>query len=437
MNKHVLYVPTHRPAPEAIDGYIHEAAFLSELLGQTVPFVLIEARPGPWVEHHADLVRQLGSERGVRTHHVTPESFDRFLGAILARLGASHGESLHLARLVQPRGTAYGAGPNKAALIGAALGALVLHRRDSDTAPAVRDGVRRFPGELDVQAIGKPLRDVALRGEIQDRGDIVYLAASAYRGDPPIDRRSLFEAGREFVRGLEALASPGASEADMNAFLDEYFIGEPGRDHDEDFLQLDGTAKAEMGVSCLFQVWRELPEMPILDTLGCDYVHKNLLYKLGRPVVFHSRKVLHRYDVTRTGPRPEVAASYALRELRQLILARVWTGNKASLTTGVLMSPDGRMSNEGFSFAMEQARASADRPALRELVGQFARVYGEAAAATTGDLAAMLAATATAAHEAGESLVDDVLTGIDDFCHLIRMWPRLIDCAQQCSAALD
>jgi Family of unknown function (DUF6271) len=438
--QHLLYVPTHRPARDAAEAYMHECARLSGLLNAPVPFVLIEATRGPWVPQHGELLRKLSGELGVPAYHVTVDAFERFLGALLHRhLRASRGEALYLAYLLQPLGTAYGAGPNKAALAGAALGATVLHRRDSDTLPPSSHDMVRFPGELEIEAIGKPLRDVALRGDgSTDAHELVRIVASAYQGDPPHDRRTLFDAGVEFAREIERLGSPDASDEELNESIKEYFLDEPQRSYDDDFLELDMTGRTEMGVSCLYGVWRELPEMPLQDTLGCDYMQKNLSYKLRRPVVFHSRKVRHTYESTRSARRAQVAVEYAMRDLRYLLLWRVWVAHNRNIEARpqAFLSPAGVLSNEAYADSFERARSDADRDALVEVITGFARVHEAAAKTAQGALADLLSATSAAAQRAGEKLIDEVLRGIDDFCFLVRAWPRLIDAAQQCQEHL-
>lgn len=436
VTQHVVYVPTHRPALAAVETYMRECAHLSQQSDDPVPFLLVEATREPWVETHADLVHKLADELELPAYHLTVGAFEQFLQPVLAHLGASPGESLYLSRLLQPLGVAYGAGPNKAALVGAALGTTALHRRDSDTLPSFVDGLDRYPGELEIEAIGRPLGSVRLRdGGAADSPAPVGIVASAYHGDPAYDRRALFDAGAAFAREVERLDRPDADDAELDALVRRYLVDEPQRDYgDDDFFELDTTGRSEVGVSCLWGVWRELPEMPLRDTLGVDCVRKDLMDKLGRPVVFHSRKVDHRYDPFRSERQLGTTVEYALRDLRYILLWHVWDAHNRTLRAhpDMFVAPTGLLSNAAYADSFEQARRNVDRAALSRLVADFARIHAEAAHSAQEPLAEYLAATSASARATGEKLIDEVLSGIDDFCFLVRLWPRLIDAAQQC-----
>ena len=453
---HLLYVPTHRPALDSVAAYVRETAFLSRLTRAPVAFALVEAQDGPWVQAHAHLLYELGQELNLDTYHITAEWFEGWLRVLLEELELPQAQADYFMRLLHPPGLAYGAGPNKAALLGAALGARVLHRRDSDTLPSRSAAdVERYPVALELRAITRRLDQIRLRrpnGDRDARGappgrsslppvqlqdqpepsatppeDVVHLVATTYSGDPPVDHRALLEAGIEFPLRIEALSAPGQSAVELAAELQESLVAEPARNYPEDFLELDETGRVEMGASCSADLWRAIPELPMVDTLGSDDVVKNLLNVLQHPVIFHARKVLHRYDAERAAAKPDNIASYALCKLRQILLSRVLlSGAEGAQSSGLAL--DSTLLRELFA----RARAAVDPAQLRDVIAEFARVHATAANRTTGRVRDGLVSAAQAVERAGGQLIDQVLSGIDDYTQLLDVWPGLIDVAARC-----
>ena len=60
-----------------------------------------------------------------------------------------------------PNGVAYGAGPNKAALLISSLDGSVMHRRDSDTQPLDLNKRKLYASEIEAMLLGKTLAQVS------------------------------------------------------------------------------------------------------------------------------------------------------------------------------------------------------------------------------------------------------------------------------------
>lgn len=98
-------------------------------------FALIEHWDAPYVREHAHLLRRTASAHGDRILHVTPSMWTAFLAEVLRRTSLSAAEREKITSMHLPRVTAYGVGPNKAALLAASANVGYLHRRDSDQIP--------------------------------------------------------------------------------------------------------------------------------------------------------------------------------------------------------------------------------------------------------------------------------------------------------------
>ncbi|WP_157594487.1 DUF6271 family protein [Streptosporangium amethystogenes] len=418
MPKRLLYVPTHRRCPEAIVSYLDESLFLARRYGEEIPFLLVESFPADWIPEHAELLGRLSVERSARAFHLTPEGRRAYVRALVEAAADEPADRDRLERLLIPEGVSYGAGPNIAALVAVALDAQVLLRRDSDTRPMPRGEVLAFPGELELRALA---------------GQGVYFVASTYVGDPPLDRRDLLSAGPEFVRRIEREIKPGLSDREIDELLREYLVDEPARGYDSDFVTPDRPGSVEMGVSCVKEIFRTVPEMPLTEMLGSDFIQRNLLLAVGYPVLFHSRKVYHRYDETRRGRSDfSGAVRYAVRDLRYLLFWRIWSELAARVAARPedFWRPPGEIDAERFGAAARQAVAR-QTPSLPGIAAEFGAAHLAAAAETGGDIAARLNAIGTAALDGADRHVAEVVDGFADYCFLLEHWPALVAAASR------
>lgn len=432
--KGLLYIPTDRPCERAIASGAAECEAVTRY-EEPPALVVIEHVEGPHLAAHRAALRRVAHEQGLRTLHLTPQRWRAWLDRLLAGVAADAAESDRLTALLDPTGVAYGAGPNKAALLAAALGVDVLHRRDSDLQVAEHDGRSAFPAVLESEAIARPAshaQPLANAGELSDqvRDRTVFFVGSSYWGDPPHDRRSLLALDPELVVRLEQLSSPGASLEELRADVERYFETEPTLRYDTDFYEIDMTGRTELGVSCLATVFRFLPEMPATELLGCDYFQKNLLYQLGQPVLFHSRKMQHRYTAAGArGAGVEAVVAYGLRDLRYLMLWRIWSRHNRTLRADPGRFAHGvRLDVDAYADSLESALA-AERDGLSDVAPRFAEIYDAAAAIASQPDAATFARLAETARRSAEQLVHDVAAAVESFGWLVRRWPQLIDAA--------
>ncbi|MEV8510692.1 DUF6271 family protein [Dactylosporangium sp. NPDC051484] len=445
MTERGLYVPTNRWSPDAIGHGLTECAQLREITGQKYLFMLVEHGGAETSAAHRTLLEQGVAEHDVPALHLTDAAWPAVAHVLVAAAGLTGGDAGRAAALLDPRDLAYGAGPNKAFLVAAALDIDVLHRRDSDLVPDVVDGVPRYPGVLEAGAIGRPLRDVAgllgaeaVPAALRDRR--VDFVGSSYLGDAPQDRRDVLAAGLEHAVALQALTRPsGPATPGLADDVRDYFLAEGQRYHPDDHLELDADAdRIELGVSCVQGVFRQLPEMPMIRTLGTDYRQRNLLTQLDAPVLFQSRKMRHVYGDERHVGRPVPGAvEYALRDLR-LVLLWVASWRQRELiraAPAAYLNPDGSLDAGRHADALRVALAET-LPEIEAMPARFAAVYRNAAASTDGPLAARLGAVAKAASDRATDLVADVVRGVDDYCWLAERWPALVAAAPAAATEL-
>lgn len=435
----MLYMPTNRPCESALEHALTECAELTLRTEVDHLFVLIEhCDDYPYVTQHSAVLEPFHRRGVTPVLHLTSAVWQDILGGILDAADMSGIDRQRSVSLLSPSVAAYSAGPNKAFLIASALGIDTVHRRDSDHMPDIREGRPAYPGVLEAEAIGRrlsavqPIVDADAVPSSQAEAEILFVGSSMY-GDPPHDRRALLALGEDLVLGLESLSSPGANPEELMNDVRNYFVEEPQIHYQDDFYELDLTGRTELGVSCLKRIFLEIPEMPIVETLGCDYFQKNLLYQLNRPVLFHSRKMHHQYDSERAEAR-DIAkyVAYSLRDLRYLILWPIWSRHNRTLreSTGTVLNPDGSVRVDGYAASLAAA-CEEILPQLTDLPARFAEIYRTGADRTDGEAAKRLRAAAAAADDQGEKALEHVAAGISDYCWLIERWPLLVTAARE------
>jgi hypothetical protein len=431
----VLYVPTNRSCVPAISSGIAECSALVAETHEEHLFLLIEHSNGDWVDTHSEALEAQRSPHDVPVLHLTVDAWHRVLSAILEKSELDAADRRRVAGLLSRQGVAYGVGPNKAFLVAAALGVDTIHRRDSDHLPDTRDGNLIFPGLLETRAIGRLVRDISpLRNPDavpSDQWDqVVLFAGSGMFGDPPHDRQELISAGEEFGVRVLGLSSPWMSPENLLRDVRGYFVRESTVRHSDDFYAIDDSGRTELGVSCLRRIFLELPEMPIPDTLGCDYVQKNLLYQLDRPVLYHSRKMQHVYEAARTESSTDTLVEYSMRDLRYVALWPIWSQHNENIRDdpAKFVRSDGSLDPHRYvaSFRSALAEKLTER---RGIARQFAQVYRDAAAQVDAKRALRLNAVAAEAERLDDAVVRQIGEGIEEFCWLTERWDALVRAA--------
>jgi Family of unknown function (DUF6271) len=425
----LLYIPTDRSAAEAITCGVAESAQIRSQTGRDILFLLVEQPSrASYTDLHRNALANAAQAEQVSFLQLTSRAWTVFAQRLVAS-AKGDAQVVEALAMLDTTKRAYGVAPSKAYLVAAALGVRIIHRRDSDHLPDHdQDGQVRFPGVLEAAAVGRSLQDIGLSEDGVEQE--VLFAGSSMLGEPPVDRRSLIAAGVEHLYAIEQLAHPDRPRQQVEDRVNHYYFDEPRERIDGDAYRLDTTGSTEIGISCLKDIFRELPELPMSQTLGTDYMVKNLLYQLGRPVVFHTRKMLHRYDGQRTAKGQATAVAYALSDLRFLLLRRLLAMHNRNIRS----RPD-IFTSAGGSLIADQYAANLERVIresgtyFRPLVDQFSAVYREATGGPR-DAADVNRAIALATKEQGDALVVQMQAGLGEYARLVRAWPSAVASAE-------
>lgn len=125
-------MPTNRPFEAAFRSVAAEVAALPEEARHQVTLLVVDDCPPQVSRANRQAAEAAAAAGGVRVHVLGVDGWRRLAHDVLATAALPPAEhTLVRHALCKPTGS-YGAGPNKAALVAAYVGAHTLHRRDSD-----------------------------------------------------------------------------------------------------------------------------------------------------------------------------------------------------------------------------------------------------------------------------------------------------------------
>ncbi len=333
---HLLFVPTNRLCEGAVHAYAREAQALEET-GRSFAFALIESNEASHVTRHTELVRALRDRLDIPVIHFDLARQEAVLATAVEEAMVDDATASWARATLLPSRPSYGAGPTKAALLACLLGANNLHRRDSDTVPQNINGSPLYPAELEVRVLGRRVHEadsVVVGTEPAEREKTVLCTATDYQGAPALDRGAFARLSVDLLIRHEELDHPDANPSDIRARVDRKYVHRDQTGYSSDYLVIDDTGRGEMGACAIANLFAILPEMPLTETLGTDYFVRNLSFRMGLPVVYHSRRILHLESHDRD-PRNNVDGffQYSIREARFKVLRRIWQAMNRHLDT--------------------------------------------------------------------------------------------------------
>jgi hypothetical protein len=347
--------------------------------------------------------------------------WEGFLDAVL--LAASLGEDqarFARAALTKASGS-YAGGMNKASLIAAYLGAVSLHRRDSDELPGYRDSDHLTALQVEASVLETPLPE-ALKGRMATP----YFAGSSVVGEPTKDHRDLAAASPALVEEIERISSRKSSRPAAAIGGNRYSLS-----HGNLQVELDTSGKTEVGVSAIRKVYEWIPEMPAIGVLGTDHFQKGLLYQLGLPVAWHPLAAKHTYDPARAEQADYASIQwYVLAELRFCVLKQYWNhaNDILRLSPSDALLSDTGLNTELYASAFTDA-INSDAFKAESAAKAFVEIYERALALSSSKLRARHHARVTALRDAKPTVVPDIQAAVEEFVGLTRLWPRLVAAA--------
>jgi len=422
--KHLLYIPTNRDCKNAIEKYLDECRFISGYTGEEVYFALIESNSSEIAKLNSFIIQS--NSENIKCIDFTYEKQKEYIESLLGRItDIKDSTKQRLYSLLLPSGINYSAGPNKAALLASSLGVTILHRRDSDTYPQIYDGKQLFPSKIECDCI---LSSYSSKQQSYNN-DTIYFIGSNYLGEAPIDYDEIMQISPEFVYRIKQLENPTRSLQSIISRVQEYFDCPNEHYSGVDQVIEDRTGLSEMGNCCTGELFLYLPEMPVSDILGCDYMQKNVLYRLNYPIVYHNRKVQHLYYSDRnTKENINQFIDYNLRDVRFKLMMRIRNRHNAILKENrqLLISKDHILNTKVYIDAFKQAALEITPDILSDMINKLSDVYYEVSKAVSDSRYNKYDVLSKELISLKQQLINDIYSGIDNYCILIEHWEKLI-----------
>lgn len=415
----LVYIPTHRPFERVLLGVAKEIERASSNIpGDDLQLLLIDDRDAGTAKPNRELASVLAERSEFAVNWLGVSEWEEFLDAVLLAASLGEGQTrLAQAALTKASGS-YAGGMNKASLIAAYLGAVSLHRRDSDELPGYRDSDHLTALQAEAAALETPL---------PWSRQTPYFAGSSVLGEPTKDHRDLAAVSPDLVEDIERISSRKSSRpaAARNGSRYSLSVGNGLQ------AELDMSGKTEVGVSAMRKVYEWIPEMPVIGVLGTDHFQKGLLYQLDLPVAWHPLSATHTYDPSRAEQADTSAIQwYVLAELRFCVLKQYWNHANGLLRS---FSPDALLSGEDLNTELYASAftdaTNSDAIKAEGAAEAFIATYERALALSSGALRTRHQARVTALRDAKPTVVPEIQTAIEEFAGLTRLWPRLIAAA--------
>ena len=424
--KHILVIPTNRDATAAISSASLEVQE-ARSLGYDIPLVVIETDSSDHVKNNAATLRECRNQDGrLNTIHLTIERQRRIIHRIFAS------ESDHCWRSLFLRGSKdYGTAMNKCFLYSIALGADVVHRRDSDTVTLdhkFRNQQGRLPIVKELSLLGSGHSDHSSSAHSADT--YITVVGGNYVGEWNLDVKDLVVAAGDRTilhRLYEVLGFDPASIPDMieEAFPQETVV--PDRDVITPVHSVNDGLNPDCGNVAFMEIHKYLRVVPCPNILASDYFAFDAATSLGLPSIHHSDAVFHEYDSTRKSLSSQLSYWEGIARFADYFnaYAKIYSGNLSSLLgikPGTL--PADSNSREKLTSLVREAAAGS----VPERINRVESLANDVLVPLGGDFADIGGVLLRNASR----YVDECSVSYNMHADLIELWPELVE---RCSAA--
>lgn len=376
-------------------------------------------------------------QHGIRSIHASLEFQRTFIESVFAQEYFSNSHQAVIWRsLVSPRPN-YSCGVNKAILLACAANATSIHRRDSDTY-VFKAG--DLPIVVELSYLGKTAATIVQLPATSTVFDVqrpIVGVGTDYTGDVPLDRSEFVEYFPELLLCHEQVIHPDKCGEELQRIVDRKYHrseqpGQPGS------LGYDESGDVEMGCVAFLDPTAIAPELPVDQTLGSDYFHKNLTFRLQQPVLYHGARVAHENrERSDRVVSLDAYVDYALRDVRFKLMKTVWRVLNGEIAQHVASGSHITLQHfiaDGYQKCIRAASCGVSPQTLTRTVDATAMIYQLAAkqAEQSGlGIRAHLAAADFEIRKQRENMIADIMAAFVDYAELVSIWPRLVSAASK------
>ncbi|MFC0436905.1 DUF6271 family protein [Kutzneria buriramensis] len=418
-----LTLPTNRGCARTIAAVAEEAEYAARTFDVEVHLLVLDSAGERDRAAHASVLGGIAAP-GVVVHHLDEARQHRFLSDVVARSGVAKPELVQ--ELMLPAGVSYGACTNRAFLIGAALGCVSVHRRDSDSRYQTADGAPVFPIRHELLSLGRRARDAATAVtetalDPVDGDKTVVLVGSSFIGDLSVDIAEIRDLDPAVYREVVGLwAAEGATETQRRDLVEKSFTGAGAEPFtaDHSVLTIVDPMHVDMCNVAFSRVQERIPLPPAVDTIGSDYFLLHLVRAARLPGVQHNRHIVNFHTAER---KTDAGFPAYQRRLAKFFLSMRYLHHvyeRMAAAGESLLDGDGHVRPDLVAgFVLESTSLDVAPNARRlDVLDRAYRALGGRYRAVAELLAAQR-----------DRLLEEARRDMADFALLIEAWPRLVE----------
>lgn len=301
MSNHIYIIPTNRLCVNSLESLLTEIILVEDKYDIEMKVVLIDSsHPKYASENREALLRMAENFKKSQAYFFTPEYLDAICEDTVNNVCPD--EKDILLRLLTGRKYSYGMAANRTFLVAALFDCDYLHRRDSDTfIQHLDDGRILSPLEIELKFLGRnilTLKDLVDDSYLFSSDETVYMVGGGYKGNWAIDYEDLVE-DIDSLNKLIHLAKPSMSCDEIKDYVNRKYINGCKEKYENDILSFSLSKFIDVGNFSLYKIYNFLPVSPAVETSGTDYFFHGILEQLGKPKLYHNRRVIHKYDSDR------------------------------------------------------------------------------------------------------------------------------------------
>lgn len=420
---HVYTIGTERYLLEdCLQSYVNEVIFMKEILGETVPLLIIDESRAEIENENRKMVNELKRNNPDALILYFDMETQKGIFNILLRSGIPE----EIVNLLDFEGFSYGRIMNKQFLIAAFLGADFVHRRDSDVKITAEFG---FPSEIEQRYLGKKVSEAnQLLPEINldySPDKEIYVVGSGYSGgsDWKVDYSPFLPQDAKLILEFNKLA--GYTDNLSTEYYNEVVTGNISVNKKVSYLPKDNHPNPLCGNISYYKVFKYIPCSPIFSTIGSDNLIRDLLKNIEFPIIYHSNFVYHTFTPDRKKDDVKYLESYWPRvvnkldyysTIRKYIFSKLKENTQKYITIEDI-STSSLLENYSEDESFNAAKAA--------LIKEFASILLKAENILLRDLGGKFIST-----EFQKRIINNTTTGMKNHKKLIEAWHSIMKVAE-------
>ena len=413
-------IPTNRPCIDGAASYVDDIKRVENEYKEKIEFLVLGNGSDEVEKKNSTDFDSYNSKNDFKIHYIPKKKQKEWLRKLVNEAAVDKKDDLY--RILEPDETIinYGAVLNKSFLIGAALGATSIHRRDSDTKnPKELDTYS--PLEYEMKYLGKKYSDCE---ELKfDSQDDIYFVGGNYSGEWAGDFSALYQKDPTLLYRHVALNFPGRPMEEIAELAEKRYGSIDKGEEKEEPVKLVMDRMIELGNCGFYKIYEKYPVSPAARTTATDYFIHDLMFDSNLPNVYHNVRVEHYH--TKERENSEWFFDYHLRSARykvyNRIMKRFFKAYREEYKSGNLMS-----GKELSKIMKDQFDKWDYKDEGTHVLKELQSIFLDSEIPEYVELSKRIAANT-------EMILGDVVNGVKDFILLLDNWGELINTAKKIS----